>query len=138
MKLQTNSSRRSGAAVVEAAFVVPVLLLLLIGTMSGALMVISADEVAAASREGARYASVHGKSYAFNTGKPAATPEDIRQFVLQQSVTLDPSQVTVTTTWDTSNRPGHFVTVEVRYQWTGLWPFGDREFVCRSTQLVTY
>jgi Flp pilus assembly protein TadG len=138
MKLQKTPSRRSGAAVVEAAFIVPVLLLLIIGTLSGALMVISADEVATASREGARWASVRGASYQFNTKQPAATADDVRDFVKQQGVTLDPSQMTVTTTWDTSNKMGNYVTVEVRYQWTGLWPFGAREFVCRSTQLVTY
>jgi Flp pilus assembly protein TadG len=138
MKLRSSNCRRSGAAVVEAAIIVPIMLLLIIGTVSGALMAIAADEVASASREGARWASVRGSSYAFNTGQPAATEEDIRDFVLQQGVTLQPSQVTVTATWDTSNRPGNYVTVEVRYQWTGLWPFGSREFVCRSTQLVTY
>jgi hypothetical protein len=101
-------------------------------------MVFVADEVATASREGARYASVHGSDYAFYTGRPAATAEDIANVVRNQSVLLDPARVTCTVTWDTSNRPGNYVTVEVRYQWQSMGPFGAREFVNRSTMLVAY
>lgn len=138
MKLQQRSSRRSGAALVEAAIIVPVLLLLLYGVISGALMVFAADEVTTASREAARYASVHGNDYAWYTGRPAATASDISNVALNQSVLLDKSKMTCNVTWETSNRPGNYVTVEIRYQWSRMGPFNSREFVSRSTMLISY
>ena len=138
MRMTKPSARRSGAALVEAAFVVPVLLLLLYGLFCGALMVLTVDEVDAAAREGARWASVRGNSYQFNTKLPAATAADVDAHVKTQGVTLDRAKITTTTTWDLSNRPGNYVTVEVKYQWPGLGPFSAREFVAKSSQLVTY
>ena len=138
MRVTKPSARRSGAALVEAAFVVPVLLLLLYALFCGAIMVITVDEVDAAAREGARWASVRGSSYAFNTKQPPATPIDIDAHVKTTGVTLESSRLTTNTSWDLANRPGNYVTVEVRYQWPGLGPFPAREFVARSSQLVTY
>src|SRR5262245_1748511 len=129
MRIQKSGKRRGGSAVVEAAFVIPVLLLLLYGIISGALLVFAADEVATASREGARYASVHGANYAAYTGRPAATAAEIADAALSHGVLLDKSQATVTVTWDMSNREGNYVTVEVRYQWKSIGIFSDREFV---------
>ena len=138
MRVTKPSARRSGAALVEAAFVVPVLLLLLYGLFCGALMVLTVDQVDAAAREGARWASVRGTSYQFNTKQPAATAADVDAHVKTQGVTLDTARMTNTTTWQATNRPGNYVTVEVRYQWPGMGPFAAREFVARSSQLVTY
>jgi len=138
MRVTKPSARRSGAALVEAAFVLPVLLFLLYVLFCGAIMVLTVDQVDAAAREGARWASVRGTSYQFNTNQPPATAADVAAYVKTQGVTLDTSKTTVNTTWDLSNRPGNYVTVEVRYQWEGLGPFPAKEFVARSSQLVTY
>ena len=138
MRVQAGRDKRPGVAVVEAAIVVPVLLLLLYGLIAGAVMVFTADEVVSATREGARYASVHGGSYAFNTGKPAATEADIAAVVRAQAVLFDAALLSCKVTWQSSNRPGQYVTVEARYQWPGLGPFGAREFVSTSTVQVTY
>ena len=138
MRLLKPSARRSGAALVEAAFVIPVILLLLYGIFCGAIMALTVDQVDAAAREGARWASVRGSSYQFNTKQPAATAADVDAYVKTQGVTLDTSLMTNTTTWNATNRPGNYVTVEVKYQWPGLGPFPAREFVARSSQLVTY
>ena len=139
MRLQRiSNARRGGAAVVEAAIVIPVLLLLLYGIFSGALLVFAADEVSAASREGARYASVRGHDYQWYTGKPAATADEIKTAAMNHNVLLDKSKATVTVTWDSSNRTGHYVTVEVKYQWKSIGIFKDREFVSRSTMMITY
>ena len=138
MRVTKPSARRSGAALVEAAFVLPVLLFLLYVLFCGAIMVITVDQVDAAAREGARWASVRGSSYQFNTKLPAATAADIDAQVKSQGVTLDNARMTTNVTWQTSNRPGNYVTVEVRYQWEGLGPFSAQEFVARSSQLVTY
>jgi Flp pilus assembly protein TadG len=138
MRLHRHTDRRSGAAVVEAAIVLPVALLLIYGIMSGAVMVLVTDEVATVSREGARWASVRGYTYGRTTNRPPATADDIRNYCLAQGVTLDPSKMTVNVSWTTSNMMGNYVTVEVRYQWEGLAIFGPREFVSRSTMLVSY
>ena len=138
MRIQRTHRRRRGAAAVEAAIVLPVALFLIYVIICGTLMILVADEVAAASREGARFASVHGAQYQSSTKRPAATPDDIRDYVLAQGITLDPSLMTVNVVWNSSNRMNNYVTVEVRYQWQGLGPFGGREFVSRSTMLVSY
>jgi Flp pilus assembly protein TadG len=138
MRLRKQQDRRSGSAVVEAAIVLPVALFLIYVIFSGALMVLITDEVATASREGARFASVHGQQYSSTTKRPAATADDIKAYVLAQGVTLDPSLMTVNVTWNASNRMWNYVTVEVRYQWEGSGPFAGREFVSRSTMLVSY
>jgi|SoiMethySBSTD1v2_1073268.scaffolds.fasta_scaffold864457_2 Flp pilus assembly protein TadG len=138
MRLRKQTERRSGSAVVEAAIVLPVALFLIYVIFSGALMVLVTDEVATASREGARFASVHGQQYQSTTKRPAATADDIKAYVLNQGVTLDPSLMTVNVSWNASNRMWNYVTVEVRYQWEGSGPFAGREFVSRSTMLVSY
>ena len=138
MRVTKPSARRSGAALVEAAFVLPVLLLLLYSLFCGAIMVITVDEVDAAAREGARWASVRGSSYYFNTAQPPATAADVDTHVKSQPVTLETSRITTNVSWQANNRPGNYVTVEVRYQWPGLGPFSAQEFVSRSSQIVTY
>jgi Flp pilus assembly protein TadG len=138
MRVIKPINRRPGAALVEAAFVVPVILLLLYGVFCGAIMVITVDQVDTAAREGARWASVRGATYAFDSKQPAATAADIGAYVKDQGVTLDPNQMTVNTSWNSNNRPGNYVTVEVVYNWPGLGPFGAQQFVARSSQLVSY
>jgi Flp pilus assembly protein TadG len=138
MRIHSPKQRRHGAAAVEAAIVLPVALFLIYVIFCGTVMILVTDEVAMASREGARFASVHGAQYASSTHRPAATADDIRNYVLAQGVSLDPSHMTVDVFWTTSNRMGNYVTVEVRYQWQGSGPFAAREFVSRSTMMVTY
>src|SRR4051812_38083935 len=119
MRVLKPTARRSGSALVEAAFVIPVILLLLYGVFCGAIMVITVDQVDTAAREGARWASVRGAQYGFETKNPPATAADISDYVKAQGVTLDPAVMTVNPSWDTSNRPGNYVTVEVIYNWPG-------------------
>lgn len=138
MSQRKPNARRSGSAVVEAAIVLPVVFLLLLGIMSGAIMIYTADEVSNVSREGARWASVRGTDYALTMKKPAATADEVKAYVLQQPVMLDPSRMTVNVSWQGSNRPGQFVTVEVSYDFPGLAIFGARTFHSKSTALMTY
>jgi Flp pilus assembly protein TadG len=135
---QPAARRRSGAALVEAAFVLPVLLLLLYGIFCGTIMVLVVDEVDQSAREGARWASVRGWEYNFYTGGTAATADSIKDYVKTTPVNLDPSLMTVTSTWQASNRAGQYVTVEVSYAWPGLGPFGAKTIVARSTQQISY
>jgi Flp pilus assembly protein TadG len=135
---QVAASRRSGAAVVEGAIVIPVLIFLLYVIFCGALMVLTVDEVDASAREGARWASVRGWSYNFYTNQPAATSDDIINYTKAQPVSLDPSLMTVTPSWQASNRAGQYVTVDVSYDWPGLGPFPAQTFYSRSSQRISY
>lgn len=138
MRLAKPNTRRSGAALVEAAIVLPVLLLLMYCLFCGAIMVITVDQVDTAAREGARWASVRGWEYQFETKNPAATASDVSDYTMTRTVTLDTTQMTVNTTWNTSNRPGNYVTVQVVYNWPGLGPFPAQQFVAQSSQMVSY
>jgi Flp pilus assembly protein TadG len=138
MRLAKPKTRRSAAAIVEAAFVLPVILFLLYVIFCGAIMVITVDQVDTAAREGARWASVRGWEYAFETKQNAATASDISAYTMTQPVTLDTTQMTVNATWDTSNRPGNYVIVQVIYNWEGAGPFPAQQFVAKSVQMVSY
>lgn len=138
MLLRKPAARRTGAALVEAAIVIPVVLFLLYVIICGAFMVLTVDEVETATREGARYASVRGSAYAFETKRPAATAQDIQAFVKAQAVTLKATLITCNVSWAPSNRQGDYVTVEVIYQWPGLGPFRAQQIVARSTMIMSY
>jgi Flp pilus assembly protein TadG len=121
--------RRRGATTVEFAITCPIVFFLVFATIIGGLGVFRYQQVAALAREGARWASVHGTDYEDETDNPAATPADIfTNAILPASVTLDPSQLTYSVTWNRSNQPlqvieefgkpiGNTVTVTVTYQW---------------------
>lgn len=70
--------RRRGATLVEFALILPILLILTLGTMVGGLGVFRNQQVAAFSREAARYAAVHGGAYA--SEQSASLPDDLALF----------------------------------------------------------
>ncbi len=126
---------------VEFALIVPVLLLLVIVILDLGRAVNAYVTVSNASREGARYASVH----------PDASPSAIVAQVKSRSVPLDGSQLTVTPTYyngssfqnwpppATSPKP---TTVPIRVQTTYSWSsvtfllgqfMGSRTFTTSST-----
>src|SRR5262245_15833665 len=99
-------NRRRGTTTVEFAIACPIVFFLIFATIVGGLGVFRYQQVAAVSREGARYASLHGTQYEEETGKPAATATDIYDnAILPAAVGLDPSAVVYTVTWDKNNQP---------------------------------
>lgn len=74
--------------------------------------------VAYAAREGTRYACVRGSS----SSHPASAA-DVRTFVMNQAVTYDSSNVTVSTSWSPNNSAGSSVQVEVDYAYHPLIGF---------------
>jgi Flp pilus assembly protein TadG len=132
-------ARRSGAVSVEFAIVSFALLLLLIGLVVGALGVFRYQEVARLARDGARYASVRGESYAQFTGQPTATQDDVFQkAVVPNAVILDTSQLSVNVTWTPDKRVGSSVTVQVSYPWIPEAIFRAVTLSSSATQPVTY
>ena len=110
MRLQTT--KRRGAAIVEAAIVYPLVFLFTIGFVVGVLGIFRYQEVASLSREACRYAAVHGTTYAKDAGVSAPTPQDIYNNIIKaRAVALDPSQLTYSITYNTSNAPYHVVVV---------------------------
>jgi len=125
---------RAAATTVEAAIIYPVVFLFLIGLLIGAQGIFVYQQTAHLARVAARYASVHGTQWARDTGNTAATPQDIyNNAILPQVAGLDPSRLTYSVTYNTSNQPctpsivngdvvstRNTVSVTVSYQWQPL------------------
>lgn len=110
---------RRGATLVEAAFSFMIFILTVIGIMEFGRMVWIYDTLSELSREGTRYASVHGA----DSGAPA-TNADVANWVRRWAVGLDWNQVTVTTVWaDATKARASKVTVRVQYNFVPMTPF---------------
>ena len=68
------------------------------------------NDLAGATRGAARYAIVHG-----GKSSAPATNDDIRARMLDWGVGLDPTALTVNTTWTPNNAPGSKVRIESSY-----------------------
>jgi Flp pilus assembly protein TadG len=133
-------TRRGGAVTVEFAIVSFAALLLLIGLIVGSLGVFRYQEIARLAREGARFASVRGNTYAQFTGKPTATQDDVYQkAVLPNVVVLDTSKLAVNVTWNPDKTVGSTVTVRVTYTWVPEAVFGGPYTLSSSATVpITY
>jgi len=110
--------RSTGQALVEFAIVAPVFFLLLFAIIEAGRFILYYETLNNATREGARYATVHGSA-----SGAVATASDIQSVVRQWSIGLDPNSVVVTTTWTPGNNPGNQVKVRAEYTvapFTGL------------------
>jgi len=104
------SKSRRGTTAVESAVVGPLTFLLLLGLVIGGMGVFRYQEMASLAREGSRWASVHGTGYQKDTGKPAATQQDVINYMASKGVSLDQSQFNTSNCpviWTTDNRPYH-------------------------------
>jgi Flp pilus assembly protein TadG len=142
---------RGGAVTVEVAFVFPVVAFLILALIVGAVGIFRYQEACYAAHEGARYAAVHGTNYQSDTGNPAATPQDVyNNAILPRLMTLDPSRLTYSVTWDKDNSPSSMttdyekpvantVTVTVTYSWLPeLYLVGPITLTGSSTLPMSY
>ena len=106
-----------GATLVEFAIVTPVLILVLVACFDFARALNAYVIVASASREGARYASVH----------PGTNATEVRDYVAARIAPLNPIALTVDLVpysrtgdprWVASEPAPGVVTVTVSYSWT--------------------
>jgi Flp pilus assembly protein TadG len=133
------SPRRRGLHELECAVVIPLLLLLLCGLLLGALGVLRHREVESLAREGAHYASAHGRDYQQITCRPAATAADVfNNGISPQAVLVDPSQLSSTVTWNPDNERGSTVTVTVTYHWIPEAYLGGLTLTSTSTATISY
>jgi Flp pilus assembly protein TadG len=143
---------RRGVSMVEAAVVYPVTMLIMIGMLVLGIGVFRYDQLQFLAREGARYASVHGPTYASeaNSATPAPSPRaavaawsDIETNVLTPLATGTglsgvTGTVTYTPTPPTTTSPST-VTVQLNYTWVpeGLFKTSTT-FTASSTMPVVY
>jgi hypothetical protein len=127
--------------VVESALVYPVVFLFMLGLVSGGMGIFRYQEVASLAREGSRWAALHGSLYSQETGKAAATPQDVyTNAILPRAVGLDLSKLSYTVTWNPNNQPpDSTVTVTVFYQWIPeVFLFGNFTLSSTSTMPMSY
>jgi Flp pilus assembly protein TadG len=131
--------KRRGATLVESAIIYSVTLLIMIGLIVGGLGLFRYQQVASMSREGARWASVHGAEYEVVTNQPAATAEDVyNNAIITKAVAMDPGNITYSVVWNPDNMQGSSVSVTVNYQWIPEAYFGGVTLTSTSTMPMSY
>jgi Flp pilus assembly protein TadG len=101
--LHSKSAQRGGQrgqVLIEFAMGSSVLFLVIFGIMDFSRALMAYDQVTAAARLGSRYAMVHGSACSV-TGCPA-TNATIQTYVRSKVTGIDPTQLTVTSTWSTA------------------------------------
>ncbi|MGP0062807.1 MAG: TadE/TadG family type IV pilus assembly protein [Isosphaeraceae bacterium] len=127
---------RRGTTVVECAVVYPVTIMLLLGTIIMGLGVFRYQQLQALSREGARYASVHGPTYASATGQPEASTSTVLTYVEGLAVGLNGLNCTAVN-FTPSTMPCT-VSVTLTYTWTPGAIFNSMTWTVTSTMAVSY
>jgi Flp pilus assembly protein TadG len=134
---------RRGAAMLEAAVVYPVTMLLLIGTVVLGIAVFRYEQVQSLAREGARYASVHGPTYASEQNASYATDATVLSYIETLAVGMQSSDLSCTVTWapnPPTASPPSTVTVQLSYTWVPEAYFKKQavSLTASSTMPVTY
>ena len=142
-----NKRSERGQALVEFSLISIVFFLLVFGMVDVGRAVWNYNTLAQATREGARYAIVHGGDSSDPSGPGSAyyTPPNTDSMVTQQVEKfgggLNPSQLTVQTVWpEGSNISGSQVTVTSQYEFEPIFDFlGLVSFTMTSssTMLIT-
>lgn len=116
----TNQNPRRGASLVEFALTILLFLTLVLGAFEIARGIWTYTTVSHATKQGVRYAMIHGADNAGigSGGAPlsqADVDEEIKDIVKANAPGLDVSKLTIATTWTPSNVPGSTVKVSVQY-----------------------
>ena len=104
---------RPGTVLIESAFVYPVLFLTILAVILLGQAVFRYQQVTHMAREGARWASVHGESYASEQNTTAATEQD----VIDNAVTpqfagmASGTEMTCTVSWPYGKKPTRTVNI---------------------------
>ena len=113
-----------GSGLVEYAIITILFMTMLLGIADFSRALYAYHFVSSQAREAARYAMVRGCSTISTHCPTAATASDIKTFVKNVPLGIDPSKVTVPTpTWTPNHNPGSVVSVEVDYAFNFLFPF---------------
>jgi Flp pilus assembly protein TadG len=137
---------RRGVSMVEAAVVYPVTMLLLIGTLVLGIAVFRYQQLQALAREGARYASVHGPTYAseqLGNSTLYATTAEVSNQIESLAVGMQTSDLSCSVTWNPNPptaSPPSTVTVRITYAWIPEAYFSKQtvNLTASSTMPVVY
>ena len=133
-----------GQALTEFALISLIFFMLVFGMIDIGRAVWHYNALAEATREGTRYAIVHGGDSSDPSGPGSAyyTPPhsdtQVSQVVENHAGSLNTSQLTVETTWiDGTNEKGNRVTVSSQYTYTPIFNmFGILEFSMSSSSTM--
>ena len=117
-KRRAISRRSKGQAAVEFAMSISGLLLLLLAITNFAMAVYAYNFVCYGARDATRYAAVRGSA-----SPTPVSSSDVSAYVLSEASGLDPSRLTVSTTWSPNNQPDSTVAVQVNYNFQFMVPF---------------
>ncbi|MGB0035805.1 MAG: TadE family protein [Candidatus Acidiferrales bacterium] len=105
-----------GSHLVEFALSVTLLFTFIFGIMDFSRAMYAYHFVANAARDGTRYAMVRGATCkAWTTACPASA-SDVQTYLKNVPLGIDPTAITVTTSWTPDNNPGSVVQVQVQYK----------------------
>jgi Flp pilus assembly protein TadG len=128
-----RKKRQRGAAALEFGLSFILFISVVYAIMEFGRVVASYDILAGATREGSRYATVHGSSSA-----TPASSSDIQDLVRRWAIGLDSSSLTVSTTWTPTKGPGSQVKVQASYAmspFTG-WIFANDITLKSSSAMI--
>jgi Flp pilus assembly protein TadG len=130
-KSERRATAERGSYLVEYSFVFLIFLFVFFGVIEFGRIVTAYNVMSGATREGTRYAIVHG-----SRSGSAATSTDIQDKVRSWCIGLDSNAVTVTTTWPSGNGPGQPVNVTTRYSFVPLVGFLSEFTLGSSSEMV--
>jgi Flp pilus assembly protein TadG len=121
---QHNGRRsRRGQALVEFALIAPIFFLVLFTIVEAGRFIFYYEVLNNATREGARYAIVHGENSFDPTGPPHdPAAADVKTRVRQSAIGMVGSAVNVDAEWFSTNERGNTVTVTASYSYSSLIP----------------
>jgi TadE-like protein len=120
---RTRQRPRRGQALVEFALVAPIFFLVLFSIVEAGRFIFYYETLNNATREGARYAIVHGEQSFDPTGPPHDPGgADVIAKVRQSATGMAGPALTVTPTWYTTNERGMTVKVAASYTYNSLIP----------------
>ena len=113
-----NSRKRRGVTLAESGLVYSMAMLMIVGTMIAGLGVYRYEQVARLANYGARWASVHGRTWQQESGQPAPTSTGVYNAILPNAVGLNASDLSCVLTTSSNT-----VSVTVNYTWVpeGYW-----------------
>jgi hypothetical protein len=121
--------------------VYPLTILLLLGTVVLGIGVFRYQQLQSLAREGARYASVHGPTYASENNASYATSDTVLAYVESLSAGLETENLHCTVTWSPNpptTSPASTVSVQLTYNWVPEAYFQSMTFTSTSVMPVTY
>ena len=147
-RLRVARRGEGGQALAEFALVSLIFFMLIFGMIDIGRAVWHYNTLSQATREGTRYAIVHGADSLDASGPgsayytPPNTDTNVTQVVTSHASSLDTAQLTVTAEWvDGTNDPGSRVTVSAQYTYEPVFSmFGMLAFgmSSSSTMEITY